>query len=166
MGGNVDLQFVGLRWERDPPRVRILIRDTSKKVELIQKRILTAESRQKSYADKRRRPLKFEAGDHVFLKVMHKRGVVRFDKQGKLLLRFIGPFEVLERVGAVAYRLALSSSLSSVHEVFHISMLRKYTPDSTRVLDWESLLLMQMGPSRRDLCIFWIAEIRFCDARL
>ena len=66
---------------------------------------------------------------------MTKMGVVRFDKQGKLSPRFIGPFEVLERVGAVAYRLALPPSLSSVHEVFHVSMLRKYTPDSTHVAD-------------------------------
>ena len=92
---------------------------------LIRKRLLTAQSRQKSYANKRRRPLEFEAGDHVFLKVMPKIGVVRFDKQGKLSPRFIGPFEILERVEAVAYRLALPPSLSSVHEVFHVSMLRK-----------------------------------------
>ena len=62
-------------------------------------------------------------GDHVFLKVMPKRGVVRFGKQGKLASRYIGLFEVLERVGIVAYRLALPPSLSGVHEVFHISML-------------------------------------------
>ena len=74
-------------------------------------------------------------GDHVFLKVMPKREVVRFVKQGKLSLRFIGPFEILERVGTAAYRLALPLSLSSVHEVFHVSMLRKYTPDPTHVLD-------------------------------
>ena len=80
-----------------------LIRDTTEKVGLIRKRLLTAHSRHKSYADKWRRPLEFEAGDHVFLKVMPKRGVVRFGKQGKLSPRFIGPFEVLERVGAVAY---------------------------------------------------------------
>ena len=92
---------------------------------LIRKRLLTAQSRQKSYANKRRRPLEFEAGDHVFLKVMPKIGVVRFNKQGKLSPRFIGPFEILERVEAVAYRLALPPSLSSVHEVFHVSMLRK-----------------------------------------
>ena len=61
--------------------------------------------------------------DHVFLKVMPKRGVVRFDKRGKLALRYIGSFEVLERVGIVAYRLALPPSLSGVHEVFHVSML-------------------------------------------
>ena len=69
-----------------------LIRDTSKKVNLIRKRLLTTQSRQKSYADKRRRPLEFEVGDHVFLKVMPNRGVVRFGKRGKLELRYIGPF--------------------------------------------------------------------------
>ena len=100
-----------------------LIRDTTKKVGLIRKHLLTAQSRQKSYADKRRRPLEFKVGDHVFLKVMHKRGVVRFSKQGKLSPRFIGPFEVLETVEAVAYQLTLPPSLSGVHEVFHVSML-------------------------------------------
>ena len=75
-------------------------------------------------------------GDNVFLKVMPKRGVVKFSKWGKLLLLYIGPFEVLERVGTISYRLALPSSLSSVRAVFHVSMLRKYTPDSTHVVDW------------------------------
>ena len=70
-------------------------------------------------------------GDHVFLKVMTKRGVIRFSKRDKLSLRYIRPFEILERVGTVAYRLALSLSLSSVHAVFHVSMLQKYTPDPT-----------------------------------
>ena len=74
-------------------------------------------------------------GDHVFLKVMLKRGVVRFGKRGKLLLRYIGPFKILERVGIVAYRLTLPSRLSGFHEVFHISMLRKYTPDPAHVVD-------------------------------
>ena len=79
-----------------------LIRDTSEKVSLIQQRLLMAQSRQKSYADVRRRPLEFEVGDHVFLKVMPKRGVGRFGKRGKLSPRFIGPFEIIERVGTVA----------------------------------------------------------------
>ena len=69
------------------------------------------------------RPLEFEVGDHVFLKVMPKRGVVWFGKHEKLSPRFIGPFEILEMVGTVAYRLALPPSMSSVHEVFHVSML-------------------------------------------
>ena len=62
--------------------------------------------------------------------------MVRFGKRGKLLLRFIGPFEILERIGTVAYRLALSPSMSGVQEVFHVSMLRKYTPDPAHVVDW------------------------------
>ena len=74
-------------------------------------------------------------GDHVFLKVMHKRRVVRFDKQGKLALRYIRHFEILERVGIVVYQLALPPSLSCVHEMFHVSMLRKYTPYPTQVVD-------------------------------
>ena len=67
---------------------------------------------------------------------MPKRGVVRFDRQGKLSPRFIGPFKILERVGIIAYYLALPPSLSGVHEVFHVSMLRKYTPDPTHMVDW------------------------------
>ena len=113
-----------------------MIRDTSEKVSLIRQRLLTAQSRQKSYADRRRRPLEFEVGDHVFLKVMPKRGVVRFGKRGKLSLGFIGHFEILERVGIVPYWLALPPSMSSVHEVFHFSMLRRYTLDPAHVVDW------------------------------
>ena len=118
-----------------------LIRDTSKKVGLIQKRLLMAQSRQKSFADRRRRPPEFEVGGHVFLKVMPKRGVVRFGNQEKLVSRYIRPFEVFERVGTVAYQLALPPSLSSVHEVFHVSMLRKYTPDPAHVVDWGGIIV-------------------------
>ena len=71
-----------------------------------------AQSRQKSYIDRRRRPLEFEVGDHVFLKVMPKRRVVRFDNQEKLAPRYIGPFEILEMVGTVVYRLAESIRFS------------------------------------------------------
>ena len=67
---------------------------------------------------------------------MPKREVVRFDKRGKLSPRFIRPFEILERVGTVAYRLALPPSMFGVHEIFHVSMLRKYTPDPAHVVDW------------------------------
>ena len=78
---------------------------------------------------------RFEVDDHVFLKVMPKRRVIRFGKRGKLAPRYIGPFEILERVDIVSYRLALPPSLSSVHEMFHVSMLRKYTPDPAHVVD-------------------------------
>ena len=113
---------------------------------MIRKRLLTAQRWQKSYVDRRRRrPLEFEVGDHVFLKVMLKREVVRFNKRGNLSSRYIGPFDVLERVGTVSYRLALQPSLSSVHVVFHASMLRKYTPDPTHVVDWGELVVNADG---------------------
>ena len=80
-------------------------------------------------------------GDHVFLKVMPKRGVVRFGKQGKLASRYIGPFEVLERVGTIAYRLALPPILSGAHMVFHVSILRKYIPDLAHVVDWGEITI-------------------------
>ena len=67
---------------------------------------------------------------------MPKRGVVRFGKREKLSPRFIGPFEILERIDIVAYRLALPPSMSGVHEAFHVSMLQKYTPDPAHVVDW------------------------------
>nr|GFB47506.1 hypothetical protein [Tanacetum cinerariifolium] len=82
-----------------------------------------ARTRQKSYADKHRRSLEFQPGDHVFLKVSPARGVRRF---GKLSPRFIGPFEILDRVGEVSYRLPLPPQLSHVHNVFHVSLLRGY----------------------------------------
>ena len=112
-----------------------LIRDTFEKVILIRQRLLTDQSRQKSYADVRRRPLELEVGDHVFLKVMPKRGVFRFGRRGKLSPRVIGPFEILKRIGTVVYRLALPPSMIGVHKVFHVSMLQKYTPDPAHVVD-------------------------------
>ena len=114
-------------------------------MDLIQKYLLTTQSRQKNYADRQRRPLEFEVGDHVFLKVMPKRGVVRFDKRGKLAPRYIGPFEILKRVGTVAYRLALPPSLSGFQEVFHVSILRKYTPDPAHVVDWGEITVDTNG---------------------
>ena len=112
-----------------------LIRGTSEKVSLIRQRLLTAHSQQKSYADIRRRPLEFEVDNHILLKVMPKREVVRFGKRGKLSPRFFGVFEILKRVDTVAYRLALPPSMSGVHEVVHLSMLRKYTLDPAHVMD-------------------------------
>ena len=83
--------------------------------------------------------------DHVSLKVNPKRGVVMFGKRGKLSPRFIGPFGILERIGTVAYRLALSPSMSGVHEVFHVSILRKYTLDPAHVVDWGQIKIDMDG---------------------
>ncbi|XP_019227201.1 PREDICTED: uncharacterized protein LOC109208531 [Nicotiana attenuata] len=104
------------------------------KVQLIRQKLLTAQSRQKSYADKRRRGLVFTIGDKVFLRVSPMKGVMRFGKKGKLSPRFIGPYEILDRVGAVAYCLAFPLELS-IHSVFHVSMLRKCISDSSQVLE-------------------------------
>jgi len=90
-----------------------LIQITSEKIEVIRNKLKTAQSRQKSYADKRRRDLEFLVGDCVFLKVSPTKGVFRFGKKGKLSPRFIGPYEILERVEAVAYRLVLPPNLST-----------------------------------------------------
>ncbi|GJR23515.1 putative reverse transcriptase domain-containing protein [Tanacetum coccineum] len=88
-------------------------------------RLKTARSRQKSYADKRRKPLEFQVGDRVLLKVSPWKGVVRFGKKGKLAPRYVGPFEIVEHVGPVAYRLKLPQELSCVHDTFHVSNLKK-----------------------------------------
>ena len=142
-----------------------LIRDTSEKVSLIRQRLLTAQSRQKSYAYVRRRPLEFEVGDHVFLKVMPERGVVRFGKRGKLSSRFIRPFEILERVGAVVYQLALLPSMSSFHEVFHVSMLRRYTPDPAHVVDWGEIEVDTDGTFEEGPVCILDSRDQVCDAR-
>ena len=111
-----------------------MVKDVVDKVRLIRDRMGTAQSRQKSYADNRRRELEFNVGDHVFLKVSPFKGVMRFGKRGKLSPRYIGPFEILQRYGAVAYELALPTELVMVHPVFHISMLRKYLSNDSHVL--------------------------------
>ena len=82
------------------------------------------QSRQKHYADKRQRPLEFQVGDKVFLKVAPVKGLMTFWNKGKLSPRFIGPFEILNRVGNVSYRLALPPSLSRIHNVFHVKPLQ------------------------------------------
>ncbi|KAL0553899.1 hypothetical protein IC582_007803 [Cucumis melo] len=116
-----------------------LVQSTNEAIQKIRSRMHTAQSRQKSYAYVRRKDLEFEVGDKVFLKVAPMRGVLRFERRGKLSPRFVGPFEILERIGPVAYRLALPPSLSTVHDVFHVSMLRKYVPDPSHVVDYEPL---------------------------
>ncbi|KAL3745910.1 hypothetical protein ACJRO7_014929 [Eucalyptus globulus] len=116
-----------------------LVQQSVDAVAVIRDRLKTAQSRQKSYADKRRRSLEFQVGDHVFLKVSPMRGTSRFGKKGKLSPRYVGPFEILERIGNLAYHLALPPRLAQVHDVFHVSMLRKYEPDPTHVLNFEEL---------------------------
>ena len=112
-----------------------IVQTTVDKVNVIRAQLKAAQDKQKSYADKRRKDLEFEVGDRVFLKLSPWKGVVRFGKRGKLSPRYIGPFEIVERIGHVAYRLDLPEELSRVHNVFHISMLCKYIPDPSHVLE-------------------------------
>ncbi|KAA0051440.1 ty3-gypsy retrotransposon protein [Cucumis melo var. makuwa] len=120
-----------------------LVQTTNAAIQKIRARMLTAQSRQKSYADVRRKDLEFEVGDMVFLKVAPMKGVLRFEKKGKLSPRFVGPFEILERIGPVAYRLALPPSFSALHDVFHVFMLRRYVADPTHVVDFEPLRISE-----------------------
>ncbi|XP_074290725.1 uncharacterized protein LOC141617423 [Silene latifolia] len=93
-----------------------------------------AQDRQKSYADVRRRPLEFEVGEKVFLKVSLIKGVKRFGVKGKLSPKYIGPYDVVKRIGAVAYKLDLPPSLGKIHDVTHVSQLRKYISDPSHLL--------------------------------
>ncbi|KAK1417159.1 hypothetical protein QVD17_26282 [Tagetes erecta] len=106
-----------------------LIQETTDKILQIRDNLLTARSRQKSYADKRRKPLEFNVGELVLLKVSPWKGVVRFGKKGKLAPRYVGPFKILERIGKVAYRLDLPQELNNVHPIFHVSNLKKCLSD-------------------------------------
>ncbi|KAA0025823.1 pol protein [Cucumis melo var. makuwa] len=116
-----------------------LVQTTNVAIQKIRARMLTAQSRQKSYANEQRKDLEFEVEDMVFLKVTPMKGVLRFEKKGKLNPLFVGPFEILEWIGPVAYRLALPPSFSAVHDVFYVSMLRRYVADPTHVVDFEPL---------------------------
>ncbi|CAL0314767.1 unnamed protein product [Lupinus luteus] len=101
----------------------------------------TALSRQKSYYDKRRNPLSFEEGDHVFLRVVPTTGIGMILKARKLTPKFIGPYQIIGKVGPVAYRIALPPLLSNLHNVFHVSQLRKYISDPSHVIEPDSIQL-------------------------
>ncbi|GKF49098.1 hypothetical protein Tco_0142349 [Tanacetum coccineum] len=107
-----------------------MVQETTDNVVQIKERLKAARDRQKSYADNRRKPLEFSVGDQVLLKVSPWKGVVRFGKKGKLAPRYVGPFEIIERIGPVAYRLRLPQELSCVHDTFHVSNLKKCLADA------------------------------------
>ncbi|GJV37372.1 hypothetical protein Tco_1409849 [Tanacetum coccineum] len=108
-----------------------LIQETTDKVVLIKEKLKAARDRQKSYADNKRKPLEFEAGDRVMLKVSPWKCVIRFGKKGKLAPRYVGPFEIFKRIGPVAYRLRLPDELSEIHDTLHVSNLKKCLGDAS-----------------------------------
>nr|XP_009763438.1 PREDICTED: uncharacterized protein LOC104215351 [Nicotiana sylvestris] len=118
-----------------------LVCDALEKVKLIQKRLRTAQSRQKSYADKNSRDMAFIVDERFLLRVFPMKFVVRLGKKGKLSPRYIFPFEVLERVGELAYKLALPPILSGAHPMFHVSLIRRYYKDLSHMLDFNSVQL-------------------------
>ncbi|GJW57935.1 putative reverse transcriptase domain-containing protein [Tanacetum coccineum] len=118
-----------------------LIQETTEKIIQIKQRMQAARDRQKSYADLKHKPMEFQVGDKVMLKVSPWKGVVCFGKRGKLNPRYVGPFKVLEKVGEVAYKLELPEELSRVHNTFHVSNLKKYHTDEPLAVPLDGLHL-------------------------
>ncbi|XP_073360085.1 uncharacterized protein [Aegilops tauschii subsp. strangulata] len=143
-----------------------ILREAEEQVQLVRERLKTAKSRQKSYADTRRRQLDLQVGDHVYLRVTPLKGTKRFHVKGKLALRFIGPFEITARCGEVAYQLELPPELSDVHNVFHVSQLRKCLqvpdkPDLYKDVDHQAIDLQpNLTYRERPICILDEAERR------
>ncbi|XP_071933843.1 uncharacterized protein [Coffea arabica] len=108
-------------------------------MKLIRQRIQAAQSRQKSYADNRRKDLEFAVGDQVFLKITPLKMSLMTGKGKKLQPKFVGSYKILQRVGNVAYKLELPPNSSRIHNVFHVSMLKKYHPDPSHVLQPENV---------------------------
>jgi hypothetical protein len=137
-----------LSWDRLKDRVLVgpeAIQEMEEKMQTIRQRIKEAQDRQKSYANAHRVDRSYEVGDRVFLWVKPHKSSIKFGKGTKLSPRFMGPFEIVERKGPVAYRLALPDSLRRMHDVFHVSVLRHYISDPTHVIDMSSLQVSNEG---------------------
>jgi hypothetical protein len=116
-----------------------ILQEAEKQLRMVRENLRVTQSRQKSYVDHRRRELSFEVGDFVYLKVSPMRGLHHFNVWGKLAPRFIGPFKILEKRGEVVYQLELSPQLSDVHDVFHVSRLKKCLHVSEEQIPMEDL---------------------------
>ncbi|GKE64836.1 putative reverse transcriptase domain-containing protein [Tanacetum coccineum] len=116
-----------------------LVQETTEKIIQIKQSIQAARNQQKSYTDLKRKPIEFQVGDGVMLKVLPWKGVVRFGKRGKLNPRYVRPFKVTEKVGSVAYKLELPQELSRVHNTFHVSNLKKCYSDEPLAVPLEGL---------------------------
>jgi hypothetical protein len=118
-----------------------LVFEVEDKVKVIQSNLKTAQSRQKSYADQRRKPLQFQVGDFVYLRVSPTKGVQRFGIKGKLAPQYVGPFEILKIYGPVAYRIRLPSQWATIHDVFHISQLKKCIKVPTEIVETRAIVI-------------------------
>jgi hypothetical protein len=149
------------------------LQEAEKQVRMVKENLRVAQLRQKSYTDHRRRELSFKVRDFVYLKVSPMRGLHHFTVRGKLTLRFIGSFKILEKRGEVAYQLELSSQLSNVHDVFHVSQLKKclYVPkeqiamkdlDAKEDLSYQEYSIKILETSER---VTWNRRIKMCKAQ-
>ena len=120
-----------------------LVKDTEEKVQIIQRRLKATSDRQRPYTNLKRKDIEYEVRDKVFLKVFPWKNILCFGRKGKLSPRFIGPYEILERVGPVAYRLALPLELAKLHDVFHVSMLRRYRSDTSHILSVQDIQVQE-----------------------
>ncbi|GKE68025.1 putative reverse transcriptase domain-containing protein [Tanacetum coccineum] len=124
-----DSQLIGLE----------IVHETTEKIIQIKSRIQAVRDHQKSYADMRCKPLEFQVGDKVMLKVSSWKGVIHFGKRGKLNPRYIGPFKILDKVGTVSYRIELPQKLSKVHSMFYVSNLKKCLSDESLVIPLDEI---------------------------
>jgi hypothetical protein len=118
-----------------------LLVEAKEKVRVIQENLKAVQSRQKGYFDKRRKPLKFDVGDHVYLWVSPTKGVQQFGVKGKLAPRYVGPHEIIEECGPVAYRLQLPSQLAAIHDIFHVSQLKKCVKVPTKIVQQQEIMV-------------------------
>jgi hypothetical protein len=118
-----------------------IMTEAEEKVKQIQANILTAQSRQKSYTDKRRSPLEFDVGDHIYLRVSPMKGVRRFGIKGKLAPRYISPYPIIDNYGPISYQVELPAKISGVHNVFHVSQLKICLKPLTYVVIEDTILL-------------------------
>jgi hypothetical protein len=132
-------------WDNPANRVVVgpdLLKEMEEQMLNIKQNLKVAQDRKKSYADKNRTHREFNVGDHVFLRVKANKSFLKFINYSKLASHYCGPFEILDMIGLVAYRLALPTCMS-IHNVFHVSFLKKYVPDANHVIDWNVIQVEQ-----------------------
>jgi hypothetical protein len=148
-------------WDNPTDRVVVgpeLLREMEEQMLKIKQNLKASQDRHKRYTDKGRTHREFKVGDHVFLKVKANRSSLKLGNRSKLAACYCGPFEILERIGPVAYMIAFPASMS-VHNVFHVSLLKKYTPDANHVVDWNVIQVEQEGA-------FQVNLVRILDRKI